>query len=62
MNVKEVTQNLTNTINDFTKCVLENANEFANKITGKTENKEIKLKSNEPKKYSSKYFKSSSWV
>ena len=50
VNVKEVTQNLKNTINDITKCVLENANEIANKFTGKTENKEIKLKANEPKK------------
>ena len=50
VNVQEVTQNLTNTINGITKCVIENANELANKITGKTENKEIKLKATEPKK------------
>ena len=50
LNVKEVTQNLTNTINDITKCVLENANELKNKITLKIDNKEIKLKATEPKK------------
>ena len=49
-NIGEITQNITNKINDITKCVIDNANEITNKITGKIEIKDIKLKAAAPQK------------
>ena len=49
-NINEITQNLTNKITDIAQCVIEKGNELTNKITGKLENKDIKLKDPAPKK------------